>query len=172
MKGLLVFLICMFCCAANGFSRHHRSIKTSIDTPGVIKQIQSDFSAINKQLKYYKKKIKDAPNVSAEGGAVIGYYDKNTLKKIRCTFYGEMGKVEVEYYLNNNGLFFLFSKEVFYDKPMYLKDFRTKNMIEARYYLYSSKVIKSIIKPNTSPILSHNEIEEGLKQVLSILNSK
>lgn len=81
MKGFLVFLICMFCYSIDGFSAHHHSIKILIDTPAVIKKIQSDFSAINKQLRHYKKKVKDVPDMSAEGGEVIGYYDKNSLKK-------------------------------------------------------------------------------------------
>ncbi|WP_316844200.1 hypothetical protein [Pedobacter psychrodurus] len=172
MKGLLVFLICMFCYTANGFSRHHRLIKTSIDTSAIIKKIQLNFSVINKQLKHYKKKIKDAPDMSAEGGEVIGYYDKNSLKKIHCTFYGEIGRAVEDYYLNSKGLFFLFRKETFYDKPMYLNDSKIKNSVETRYYLQGNEVIKSMAKPSTSTILSYNEIDEALKQILGILNAK
>ncbi|WP_426328217.1 hypothetical protein [Pedobacter sp. R-06] len=172
MKGLLVFLICMFCYSTDGFSAHHHSIKASIDTPAVIKKIQSDFSAINKQLKHYKKKAKDVPDMSAEGGEVIGYYNKNILKKIHCVFYGETGRAEVDYYLNNKGLFFVFRKEICYDKPMYVKDSKIKNTVETRYYIHSNKVIKSIAKPSTSAILSYSEIVDDLKQVLDILNSK
>jgi hypothetical protein len=143
-----------------------------IDTPTIIKKIQSDFLAINKQLRLYRKKVKDAPDMSAEGGEVIGYYDKNSLKKIHCIFYGETGRAEVDYYLNNKGLFFVLRKEIFYDKPMYLKDSKIKNTVETRYYLHGNKVIKSIVRPNTSAILSYNEIGDGLKQILNILNTK
>jgi len=172
MKGLLVFLICIFCYGVDGFGAHHHSIKTSIDTPAVIKKIQLDFAAINKQLRHYKKKTKDAPDMSAEGGEVTGYYDKNILKKIHCVFYGETGRAEEDYYLNNKGLFFVFRKEIFYDKPMYLKDSKIKSTVEIRYYLYGAKVIKSIEKPKTSTMLSYNEIKEELKQILNILNKK
>jgi hypothetical protein len=169
MKGFLVFLICIFCYDVEGVNENHHSIKALIDTPVVIKKIQSDFSAINKQLWHYKKKAKDAPDMSAEGGEVIGYYDKNILKKIHCVFYGETGRAEVDYYLNSKGLFFVFRKEMFYDKPMYLKDSKIKNTNETRYYLYGAKVIKSIDKSKTSTLLSYNEIKEELKQILSIL---
>lgn len=172
MKGLLVFLICMFCYGAFGFSAHNSSIKISIDTPALIKKIRSDFSAINKQLKLYRKKTRDALEMSSEGGEVTGYYDKNILKKVHCIFYREMGKTEVDYYLNSKGLFFLFRKEIFYDKPMYQKDFKIEHTTETRYYLHGAKVIKSIAKPNTSTILSSNKIKEDLKQVLGILNTK
>lgn len=80
MKGLLVFLICMFCYGIDGSGAYHHSIKTSIDTPAVIKKIQSDFLVINKQLSLYRKKTRDAPDMSAEGGEVTGYYDKNSLR--------------------------------------------------------------------------------------------
>jgi hypothetical protein len=172
MKVLLVFLICLFCYGVDAFGANHRSVKTSIDTSAIIKKIQSDFSAINKQLKLYRKKTRDAPGMSAEGGEVTGYYDKNILKKIHCTFYGEMGKAEVDYYLNGQGLFFVFRKETLYDKPIYLKDFKVKNTVETLYYLHRAKVIKNIARPNTSTMLSYNEIRNGLKQVLYILNAK
>lgn len=171
MKGLLIFLICIFYYSDNTFIAGDNPIKISIDTPGIIKKIQSDFLKINKDLNLYRKKSREAFGFSAEGGNVIGYYDKNTLKKIHCTFYGEMGKTEADYYFNNKGLFFLYKKEVFYDKPMYLKDFKIKNLTEMRYYLYTTKVIKSIAKPNTPKILSYGEIEEELKQILNILNA-
>ena len=172
MKSLLVFLICIFCYADDGFGSHHRLIKTSTDTSAIIRKIQSDFSAINKQLKHYKKKIKDAPDMSAEGGEVTGYYDKNILKKIHTVFYGETGRAEIDYYLNVRGLFFILRKEIFYDKPMYLKNSKIKNTVETRYYLHGNKVIKSIVKPSTSTILSYNEIEEAVKQIVSILDAK
>jgi hypothetical protein len=172
MKGFLVFLIYLFCYSNDGFCTHHHSIKILIDTPVVIKKIQSDFSAINQQLRFYKKKVKDVPDVSAEGGAVTGYYDKNILKKIHCVFYGETGRAEVDYYLNNKGLFFVLRKDIFYNTPMYVKGSKIKNTVETRYYIDGNKVIKSIVKPNTSAILSYSEIEEGLKQILDILNTK
>ena len=110
--------------------------------------------------------------MSTEGGEVIGYYDKNSLKKIHCVFYGETGRAELDYYLNNKGLFFVFRKEIFYDKPMYLKDSKIKSANEIRYYLYGAKVIKSIAKLKTSTILSDQEIGGELKQIISILAEK
>ncbi|MDQ0967404.1 hypothetical protein QFZ20_002807 [Flavobacterium sp. W4I14] len=172
MKGLFIFLICIFCYGADDVSANHNSIKALIDTPAIIKKIQSDFSVINKHLRLYRKKVKDAPDMSAEGGEVTGYYDKNIIKKVHCVFYGETGRAEVDYYFNNKGLFFVFRKEIFYDKPMYLKDSKIKNTNETRYYLYGAKVIKSIEKPKRSTLLSYNEINEELKQILNILNKK
>jgi len=172
MKGLVIFMICIFCYAADGFSTHHCSIETSPDTSAIIKKIQSDYSTINKQLKHYKKKIKDAPDMSAEGGEVTGYYDKNILKKIHAVFYGETGRAEVDYYLNNKKLFFVFRNDIFYDKPMYLKNSKVKNTVETRYYLHGHQVIRCMVKPNTATVLSYSEIGEVLKQILGILDSK
>ncbi len=71
-------------------------------------------------------------------------------------FYGETGRAGVDYYLNNKGLFLVFRKQIFCDKPMYLKNFKIKNTNETRYYLYGAKLIKSIKKPNTLTSLSYN----------------
>jgi len=110
--------------------------------------------------------------MSVEGGEVIGYYDKQTLKKIHCIFYGEMGKTEEDYYVNGNGLYFLYRKETFYDKPMYLKDSKVKNTFGTRYYLYDHKLIKAIVRPNASTALSNNKIVGRHKEVLDMLNTK
>lgn len=162
----------MFCYSIDGFSAHHPSIKILIDTPTIITKIQSDFLAINKHLKLYRKKVKDAADMSAEGGEVTGYYDKNILKKIHAVFYGETGRAEEDYYLNSKGLFFVFRKDIFYDKPMYLKGSKIKSAVETRYYIHSNKVVKSIVKPSTSAILSYSEIGDSLTQILGILNTK
>ncbi|MBB6239568.1 hypothetical protein HDC90_004221 [Pedobacter sp. AK013] len=172
MKRLLILLFVAICSSYNIFAADKNPIRNAVDSAALIKKIQSDFVLINKQLKFFKKKTKDAFGMSAEGGEVIGYYNKGVLKKIHCIFYGETGKAETDYYFNNKKLFFLYKKEFFYDKPMYLKDFKIKKTIETRYYLAEDKVIKAMVKPNASLVLSRTEIKEALKQVMDILNEK
>lgn len=171
MKRLLICLIALIY-SSNVFAASKSSINYTIDTSAVIRKIQSDFLSINKKLKLYKKKTKDAFGMSAEGGKVTGYYSKGLLKKIHCIFYGETGKVESDYYFNENGLFFLYKKEVFYDKPIYLKDFKTKNIVEIRYYLFDNQIIRKLTKSNTSSVLSFKEIKAELKPIMGVLNEK
>jgi hypothetical protein len=171
MKRLLILLIAFICSSHNTFSADKNPINYAIDSVAIIKQIKSDFASINKKLKFYKKKNRDAFGMSAEGGEVTGYYSKGALKKIHCVFYGETGKVESDYYFNNSGLFFLYKKEIFYNKPISLKGFKIKSSIETRYYLFGDKVIKTMAKPNTL-VLSYVEIKAGLEQIMDILNEK
>lgn len=172
LKGFLILLIAIICNSYNTFPAYKNSVNDTIDSVAVIKKIKSDFTLINNQLKFYKKKMKDAFGMSAEGGVVTGYYNKAALKKIHCVFYGETGKAEIDYYFNNKNLFFFYKKETVYDKPIYLKDFKIKNSIENRYYLSGNNVIKAIIKPNTSLVLSYAEIKAELQPILNILNKK
>ncbi|WP_412467840.1 hypothetical protein [Pedobacter sp. KLB.chiD] len=172
LKGLLILLIAVICSSPNAFAADKHPINDAIDSAAVIKKIKSDFTLINKQLKFFKKKTKDVSGMSAEGGIVTGYYSKGKLKKVHCVFYGETGKTETDYYLDNKRLFFLYKKETFYNKPIYLKDLKIKKSVEARYYLFGDTVIKIIIKPNTSLVSSIAEIKAELKQVMGILNEK
>jgi hypothetical protein len=172
LKGLLILLIAIIYSSSNTFAANKNPNNVAIDSVGAIKKIKSDFALINKQLKFLKKKTKDASGMSAEGGVVTGYYSKGELKKVHCIFYGETGKVETDYYFDNKNLFFLYKKETVYDKPISLKGFKIKNSTESRYYLFGGKVIRTIIKPSTSLLLSYSEIKAELEQVMTILNKK
>ena len=169
---ILIILITVIFFGNNTFAADKTSTNHPIDTPAVIKKIRSDFALINKQLSFYQKKTKDVFEMSAEGGEVTGYYNKGVLKKIHCIFYGETGKAEADYYFNSAGLFFLYKKETFYDKPMYLKDFKIKNTTETRYYLNGDQVIRKLAKPIASSTLSYKEIKAELKPIMDILNKR
>jgi hypothetical protein len=121
------------------------------DTSAIIKKIRLDFSTINSRLTSYKKKSKDVFDMSAEGGEVTGYYDKALLVKLHSVFYGETGKVEIDYYFNKEGLFFLYKKETFYDKPIYVKGFKIKNIEENRFYFYKNELIRWLVNKTVSP---------------------
>jgi len=172
MKLILILFVCFLGFNKGKFTGNNHLVKTVIDTPTIINQIRTNFLAINKHLSQYKKKSRDVSELSAEGGEVIGYYDKNKLKKMHCIFYGEMGKAETDYYFNDKGLFFLFRKETFYDKPMYLKDFKVKGTTETRYYINEKQIIKSISKPIGKAVLVYKDVAEDVKQCVNILNLK
>jgi len=172
LKGFLILLIATICSSHNTFAGDKTPINNTIDSVAAIKKIRADFTLINKQLKFFRKRTKDAFGMSAEGGVVTGYYSKGALKKIHCVFYGETGKTVADYYLNNKNLFFLYKKETVYDKPISLKGFKIKNSTEYRYYLSGGKLIKKIIKPNTSLLLSCSEIKAELEQIMALLDEK
>ena len=72
-KKLLALLIAIIICSShNTFSADKNPINNAIDSLAIIKKIKSDFASINKKLKFYKKKNRDAFGMSAEGGVVTG----------------------------------------------------------------------------------------------------
>lgn len=112
-----------------------------IDTAKVIATIKSQFTEINNNTQY--RKVERTVLVkSSEGAELIGYYDKQDLKKMSVTFYGETGKVTTEYYLHKDQLVFVFEKESLYDKPMNETGSKVTNTKEHRYYFYNDTLIK------------------------------
>lgn len=129
----------------------------SIDTSAIIKSIRVQFSVINSELPGYKRKRKDMPGFSAEGGVVTGYYKTAELVKANTIFYGETGKVETDYYFNKKGLFFQYKKTTIYDKPVYTKGFKVKNTMEERLYFNENKLIKWVSGKTVKPEIEFNK---------------
>ena len=64
------------------------------------------------------KATRDLPGESAEGGTVVGYFQRGALCKIEATFYGETGKVVEEYYLTQRSPCFTLTTLQKYDQPL------------------------------------------------------
>ena len=145
------------------------------DTATIVKKIRADFSVINSKLKSFKRKNREVFDMSSERGEVIGYYDKKLLVKAHSVFYGETGRVETDYYFNKTGLFFEYKKETYYDKPIYVKGFKTKKLEQNRYYFDNNVLIKWIFNKTVKPqsqifkekTVALNEELKDIKEVLS-----
>ncbi|MEM6804383.1 MAG: hypothetical protein AAF696_23490 [Bacteroidota bacterium] len=84
--------------------------------------IKEEFNIINSTPDLYQDSI-PLMDQSTEGGELIAFYDsEGKLRKIGVYLYGEMGKNIDEYYLENEQLFFLFSKRFKYNSPIYHTD--------------------------------------------------
>jgi len=157
------------------FSKSVASFKATpsilnIDTIAIINKIKLDFKKINDNQKRYKNKSYDVFGLSAEGGEATSYYEGVELKKIHCILFGEMGKVETDYYFNNNQLFFVYKKSYLYDKTMYIKNFKIKKTEENRYYINDKSIIRWVIgnKPNQNLKILKSEystIDLELKEI-------
>ena len=91
-----------------------------------IDDIKSKFQKIHTKEKSYSKKEKEIDDISTEGAQATYFYDKNNLKLIKVDIYGEMGKEEQDYYFDNGKVFFIYTKEISYNAPMYVKAFSKK----------------------------------------------
>lgn len=92
----------------------------SFDTTKTFNEYKQEVNFIDANLYTYNTVEKEVNGESAEGGILIGYYDnKNELRKIIGTYYGETGKMFVEYYKKGKHFFYVRSKIFNYRVPIY-----------------------------------------------------
>lgn len=121
----------------------------------VVKNIRIKYESIRSSIKYYDSVSVDVWDESTEGGELTGFYKKKDLKLIRVAYFGETGMKEIEYYFDNDQLFFVFEKYYRYNRPIYwdkehmeesndsvtfdpAKTIATEN----RYYFHKGKLIR------------------------------
>jgi len=94
---------------------------------------------------------------STEGGEAKAYFDGNAIKLIEVLWYGETGKIKVEYYFDNGQLFFALDSHFKYNRPIYYDSIMAKEnndnetfnpekttVKENRYYFSNSKLVRWI----------------------------
>lgn len=108
-----------------------------------VSDIHDQYQNIEAQSIKYDKIEKDILGESSEGGTITGYYDNGKLKKISVEIFGEIGKVNSDYYLNSNGfLFFVLNQTTSYTKPIYIEGSETKSVEKEEYYYDGDKLFK------------------------------
>ena len=124
-------------------------------TDSLIKDIRAKYQTIRSNVKSYDTKSRDEWDESTEGGQIIGYYKKKDLKLIEGFYFGETGKLEIEYYFDNGLLFFVFEKHYTYNRPIYwdekhmqenndtvVYDPRKTKIKLDRYYFHKEKLFR------------------------------
>ena len=144
MKKILIYfplLLLLSCHQSNNEvdSENNHPEKTEEE---IISEIQKRFYTINADLPSLKKVEQELMGESTEGGTVESYYQDQGLAKIVANYYGEMGQSIEEYYFSEDKLFFVFSKKLSYDKPMYVEGSKVTKTIENRYYFYKDKIVR------------------------------
>jgi hypothetical protein len=150
----------------------------SEDTTKIINEIKKQYAEVNAKVSSYNKVEKKILGQSTESGIIIAYYDNTNLKKIVTTYFGEMGKTVTEYYFNQDGLFFAFKSEYFYNKPIYEEGSKVTSVEENRYYLYKNSLFrwldnkKKIVRPDTMEYLKENKyFKEDIENFKKILGN-
>jgi len=115
-----------------------------IDTASIIEHIEEIIKMTNTNINSFNIIDKNLYGVSSEGGSYKAFLDNDELKKIEVTYYGEMGKSDVEYYTVSDNLIAVIKKEYHYDKPIYIKNFALVKEIENKYYYSGDTLIKHI----------------------------
>jgi hypothetical protein len=107
-----------------------------------VAHIRDMFSKINEQAKTAEIIEKEMMEESAEGGQLKAYKHDGKIIKIKMLAFGETGRATKEYYFEDENLIFAFTKEEYYDRPMYVEGAKISKTIENRYYFYNEKLFK------------------------------
>ena len=142
----VILLISLFISACSDGNESKKVIQTSeepvvqqnsIDTTKIINEINNTVRIINGNTSNYAKVEKDLFGQSSEGGVMMAYYSESILKKVKATYYREMGQATFEYYLNKGEIIFIHKEESNYDKPMYFDDSKIKSVDTNEYYFFN-----------------------------------
>ncbi len=124
----------------------------------IILNIREKFRDINENSNSYKKVIKNLTEESSEGADLEGYYGNDELKKVVASYFGSIGKLIEEYYFFDNELFFVFTQEYHYTKPMDMEGSSVDTIEENRYYLEDSRLVRWL-NPSHKKIV-HSKFEQ------------
>ncbi|BAF71698.1 hypothetical protein [Sulfurovum sp. NBC37-1] len=120
------------------FSLHASSI-ASID------DIKQAYRRINSQQASFVTMQQEIRDISSEGAVAKYFFDQDgSIALIKLNIYGEMGKLEEEYYFQNGNLFFMFSIDYSYNEPPILSGYDPKKtkIQKNRYYFIRDKMVK------------------------------
>ena len=108
----------------------------------IVSDIRVMFKEINQNSVSYETKSMEITGESTEGGELKSYYQNEQLKKVVASYFGEMGKTIEEYYFSEDNVFFVFTQQYTYDKPMYVEGSKVDKIDENRYYFHNSKLVR------------------------------
>ena len=186
MKKAILFLLTILLFTCNQTSENNAKNDTSKDTGSepktekeflnddeIISDIRKKFGEINQNTASYKTKSMEMMGESAEGGELKGYYQNEELKKVVASYFGEMGKSIEEYYFSEDNVFFVFTQQYSYDKPIYVEGSKVEKIDEDRYYFHNSKLVRWL-DPNKEKVSNSNfnQKESKLLQEIKELKKK
>ena len=150
------------------------SKEASIEPPTteeIISDIRKKFNEINQNTASYEAKSKEIMGESTEGGELNSYFENEELKKMVANYFGEMGRSIEEYYFSENNVFFVFTQQLSYDKPMYVEGSKAIKTDENRYYFHNDQLIQWLDTnkekvPNSSFNQKESELFEKIKALM------
>ncbi len=108
----------------------------------LVLKIREQFKTTNANLNAYEKIEKDIYSESTEGGTIRVYHIDGETVMMHCEFYGEGGNMMEEYYFWNSELYFVYTVQELYDRPVYMEGSKVSEKIENRYYFNNGKMIR------------------------------
>jgi len=134
----------------------------------VLKNIRSKYSEINANLNMYKRIKKDIIDGMGEGGNIVGYLYKDSVKLVIETNYWESGKERTEYYYDKGAPIFVYNLKYHYKRPIYDSAFNSNEYVleEERYYFNNKKMIKWIDNKKNNIVSTNSKFIQTEKRLL------
>ncbi len=149
MNQLLILIVTLI------FSNQHQgsSFRTEgakpIDTVKIVGTIKAQFAAIDSKRKLYALY---EPRVKEDGILLTGFYEGTVLKMINTIYYTESSRTESDLYVNETGIFFIYSKVFEYMSPLSVDPKgTTKSITENWYYFNNEEMIKWVSAKKVKP---------------------
>lgn len=155
MKKAILFCIVtlLFAChqASENNAKRDASMETELesktedmpfDEEELIADIRKKFGEINQNSASYETRSTELTAESTEGGELKSFYQNGELKKAVASYFGEMGKLTEEYYFSEGQVFFIFTQQYTYDKPITVEGSKVTKTDENRYYFHDHKLIR------------------------------
>ncbi|MGE5436230.1 MAG: hypothetical protein ACM3O3_03300 [Syntrophothermus sp.] len=149
------FFVCTFIITLLIICSNQTYGQTVKDTLIYLDSLQAMVNLIENNLPHYNQQIIENMDESTEGGAVIGYYEFNELKKIEAIFFGETGKWKDEYYLEDSVLFAVNIKEYYYNNSIMEEKVEIDSTSELNILIINKKLYSSGKDQNS--IINYNE---------------
>jgi hypothetical protein len=108
----------------------------------LVTKIREQFKNTNANLNGYELLQKDIYTESTEGGLIKLYVSEGETVMMHCEFYGEGGNLMEEFYFWNGQLYFVYTVQELYDRPIYMEGSQVSEKNENRYYFDNGKMIR------------------------------
>ncbi|HEY8916284.1 MAG TPA: hypothetical protein VIM87_07585 [Chitinophaga sp.] len=116
----------------------------------------------------YKRIKKDIIDGMGEGGNIVGYLYKDSVKLVIETNYWESGKERTEYYYDKGAPIFVYNLKYHYKRPIYDSAFNSNEYVleEERYYFNNKKMIKWIDNKKNNIVSTNSKFIQTEKRLL------
>lgn len=148
----------------------------------IINTIREHFKFVENNISSFQTTEETTFDESTDGATITRYFDNEELVKIRIEYLGETGKLNREFYIDEQQLLFAFDQEFNYNMPYYIDSKKAKEMgfaegydpekikkLEHRYYFYKNKLIRWINPEGEHQTQENSDWKEKQKYYLNEL---
>ncbi|SFE91219.1 hypothetical protein SAMN05518672_11223 [Chitinophaga sp. CF118] len=129
----------------------------------ILQNIRHKYAEINSNLSQYKRTEETRADGVGEGGDIVSYLYRDSVKLIIETNYWENGKERTEYYYDNNEIIFIYDIKYKYKVPIYDSSFKIgdSRLEENRSYFNNRRMIKWIDEKKKIIPVNSTEFEKS-----------